>query len=109
MRPGLLCDIFPAQHPGDLIKTLILIKQFHRGHGPAVLYAFTHTEVSHTEAGDLGQMGNTEHLMGAGNLFQLFPNRLSYGPAYPCINLIKKERAHPVMPGQYLFNGQHYA
>ena len=79
------------------------------GKGAAVGDALLHGEMSIGHGGQLGQMGDAQHLLGAADAGHLLRHLLS-GPAGDAgIHLVKDHGAYPILLRQNVLHGQHDA
>ena len=96
-----------AGDPGQLRLPLLPVQQHHAGIGAAVPLPFLHGEVGVRHGGQLGQMGDAQHLLPAADLGQLLRHLLGRPAADAGVHLVEHQRADGLLLCQHVFQGQH--
>ncbi len=98
-----------AQHPGQLADPGALVQPHHAAGGDQAVVGLLHHQVVVRERGHLRQVGDHDHLRGAGQPGQP-PADLHRGlAADPGVYLVEDERRHRVGTGEDHLDGQHDA
>jgi len=100
-----------AQHAGELAGAGGAARELHVAGGEAAFRSFRHYQVVIGEDGDLGEVGDHEHLARAarapGHAHQRFAHASPYLTADPLIHLVEHERRHRVVLRQDDLERQH--
>src|SRR5664279_2470000 len=97
----------PTEHSGNLVRPFSTTQLLNCYQGPVAGRIFFDLQVMTSDAGNLGQMGNADYLMTAGQVLQLSRNTFCCLSADTGIHLIKYQDRYAVEIGKDAFQGQH--
>ena len=105
-RPARRPSGVATEHLGELDDPALAVEPLDLGDGPAVALALGDPEVGVGVGGDLGQVGDAQDLVAAGERPQAPPDRVRAPAADARVDLVEDERRRLVGLGQDLLDGQ---
>ena len=96
MASGLVCHSRSTCHSRYLLHPLVLFQKVDIGHGSLPHYALVDNEVAFGMGCDLGQMGDTNHLVLCGDGRKARADHLGHRSPHAGVDLVKDISGNPV-------------
>src|SRR5690606_35224576 len=105
MRSAQFGVFHAGEHPGQLAHPALVVERDHAAAHHAAVAGLLHHQVLVGEGGDLRQVGDDDHLGGAGQPGEPAPDLHRGLATHPGVDLVEDERGHRVGAGEHHLDG----
>ena len=100
-------NLFASGHASDLLDTFWEAQRVYLNSRIVACHRLLHAIMLIAMTGNLGEISNTEHLVGAGNMPEFFADDLRSTPPNAGIDFVENEGGGMIFTHQDTFQGQH--